>query len=93
MKTLMISIRTPFPQVFAIVSAGLFLPVVLETYARQNGVLASGDRSTPCPPSGAADSGEGGEDGLRCVVRLAGTWVDTGRADKSAAAPVQSRQR
>ncbi|BGP55708.1 Autophagy protein 22 [Rhodotorula sphaerocarpa] len=64
-------------EVFAIVSAGLFLPVVLETYARQNGVLASGDRSTPCPPSGAADSGDGGEDGLRCVVRFAGTWVDT----------------
>ncbi|KAG0661429.1 Autophagy protein 22 [Rhodotorula mucilaginosa] len=40
-------------EVFAIVSASLFLPVVLETYARQNGVLATADRTTPCPPSGA----------------------------------------
>ncbi|GAA5983244.1 hypothetical protein JCM10908_000209 [Rhodotorula pacifica] len=63
-------------EVFAIVSAGLFLPVVLETYARQNGVLAIDDRSTPCPPSGAGGGGDG-IDGPRCVVRLGGAWIDT----------------
>lgn len=40
-----------------IVSASLFLPVVLETFARQNGVVALQDGTggmTPCPPSAAA---------------------------------------
>ncbi|GAA5962605.1 hypothetical protein JCM8115_002142 [Rhodotorula mucilaginosa] len=67
-------------EVFAIVSASLFLPVVLETYARQNGVLATADRTTPCPPSGAGGAPAPSDedvDGLRCVVRLGGTWIDT----------------
>ncbi|KWU47059.1 autophagy-type protein 22 [Rhodotorula sp. JG-1b] len=71
-------------EVFAIVSASLFLPVVLETYARQNGVLATDDRTTPCPPSGAGAGGSPAPsdefDGLRCVVRLGGTWIDTGKS-------------
>lgn len=77
---------TPFHQVFAIVSASLFLPVVLETYARQNGVLATDDRTTPCPPSGAGAGGSPAPsdefDGLRCVVRLGGTWIDTGKSSR-----------
>ncbi|TKA56833.1 hypothetical protein B0A53_01234 [Rhodotorula sp. CCFEE 5036] len=72
-------------EVFAIVSASLFLPVVLETYARQNGVLATADRTTPCPPSGAGGAPAPSDevDGLRCVVRLGGTWIDTGKSKRT----------
>ncbi|GAA5996792.1 Atg22p [Rhodotorula paludigena] len=64
-------------EVFIIVSGTLFLPILLETFARENGRLAS-DHSLACPPTGAADGG--GEDGTeegRCVVHLFGAWVET----------------
>lgn len=60
---------------FAIVSASLFLPVVLETYARQHGVLSIGDRSLPCPDSGSSGDSEAD---ARCIVQLGGAWIDTG---------------
>ncbi|GAA6054243.1 hypothetical protein JCM3770_005140 [Rhodotorula araucariae] len=64
-------------EVFIIVTGTLFLPVVLETYARENGRLAPGFAG-PCPPSGlgGADAGER-EDAARCAVRLLGMWIDT----------------
>ncbi|BGP32376.1 Autophagy protein 22 [Rhodotorula toruloides] len=64
-------------EVFPIVTGTLLLPVLLETYARQNGVLAP-ERAVACPPSGLGGAGAGeGEEAARCVVRLAGVWLDT----------------
>ncbi|BGP02282.1 Autophagy-type protein 22 [Rhodotorula toruloides ATCC 204091] len=64
-------------EVFPIVTGTLLLPVLLETYARQNGVLAP-ERVVACPPSGLGGAAAGeGEEAARCVVRLAGVWLDT----------------
>ncbi|BGP16503.1 hypothetical protein JCM10213_001160 [Rhodosporidiobolus nylandii] len=63
-------------EVFIIVAGTLFLPVLLETFARSNGRLAP-LHEVRCPPSGV-DGGDGtGEDAPRCDVRLLGVWVDT----------------
>jgi len=70
-------------QVFVIVAGTLFLPVVLETYARENG-RAAPDFVALCAPSGlGGGGGRGGEgaaegDQARCAVRVLGSWVDTG---------------
>lgn len=72
--------RPPPPQVFVIVAGTLFLPVVLETYARENGRLAPAFEA-PCPPSGLGQPPGGGaeeRDQARCAVRVLGVWVDTG---------------
>ncbi|GAA5854361.1 hypothetical protein JCM8547_001794 [Rhodosporidiobolus lusitaniae] len=62
--------------VFIIVSASLFLPVVLESYARSNGRLGPA-YVEKCPASGGGTE-EGGEEGAgRCAVKLLGGWVDT----------------
>ncbi|GAA5893414.1 hypothetical protein JCM8208_000788 [Rhodotorula glutinis] len=65
-------------EVFVIVAGTLFLPVVLETYARENGRLAP-DFVAVCPPSGLGGGGEGAAEGdqARCAVRVLGVWVDT----------------
>jgi len=62
--------RPPPPQVFVIVAGTLFLPVVLETYARENGRLAPAFEA-PCPPSGLGQPPGGGaeeRDQARCAV-------------------------
>ncbi|ORY84077.1 autophagy-related protein 22-like protein [Leucosporidium creatinivorum] len=56
-------------QVFVIVTATLFLPVLLETYARDNGKLAP-DYTVSCPASEEAAH-------FRCAVKVAGHFVDT----------------
>ncbi|KAI5481840.1 autophagy-related protein 22 [Pseudohyphozyma bogoriensis] len=61
-------------EVFSVVSLGLFLPVVLEQLARENGRLAP-DYAQPCPMS-ASEPTDGG-DAQRCAVRLLGSWLDT----------------
>ncbi|BGP40356.1 Autophagy protein 22 [Rhodotorula kratochvilovae] len=64
-------------EVFVIVAGTLFLPVVLETYARENGRIAPGYEGA-CPPSGLGGAGEAEEgDAARCAVRLLGMWIDT----------------
>ncbi|GAA5857665.1 hypothetical protein JCM1840_000857 [Sporobolomyces johnsonii] len=61
-------------EVWVICAGTLFLPVVLETYARANGRLAP-EYVTGCPPSGGEGAGEGEE--VRCAVRVMGVYVDT----------------
>ncbi|KZO90740.1 MFS general substrate transporter [Calocera viscosa TUFC12733] len=66
-------------EVFAVCSLGLFLPILLEQFARDNGVLLP-DRTVPCVAKIVqgvrVESIEGAED-MRCVVRLGWAWVDT----------------
>ncbi|EJU03963.1 MFS general substrate transporter [Dacryopinax primogenitus] len=59
-------------EAFAVCSLGLFLPVLLEQFARENGVLLP-ERSLPCVPGTGEVQAEGG----RCVVRIGWAWVDT----------------
>jgi hypothetical protein len=62
-------------EVFAVVSLTLFLPICLEQFARDNGVLLP-DRSEPCDNTpGAALSPDGSPP--RCVVKLGWFWVDS----------------
>ncbi|GAA5833672.1 hypothetical protein JCM9279_001593 [Rhodotorula babjevae] len=65
-------------EVFVIVAGTLSLPVVLETYARENGRVAP-DFVARCLPSGLGGGGEGAAEGdqARCAVRVLGIWVDT----------------
>jgi UMF1 family MFS transporter len=66
------------------VEIGLFLPVVLEQLARENGVLFS-DRSKPCiAPSGSSGPGDSrtlqirdGDDKEQCVAKFLGVEVTT----------------
>ncbi|KAM0791541.1 hypothetical protein ACM66B_005989 [Microbotryomycetes sp. NB124-2] len=60
-------------EIYVIVAATLFLPVLLETYARENGRLAP-DFVEPCPSSTAT---EPSPDEQRCSVRIAGLHIDT----------------
>ncbi|KAI0136223.1 autophagy protein Atg22 [Xylariales sp. AK1849] len=50
-----------------------FVPILLESLARENGVLLS-DRKTPCPDSGAKKPK--GDDG-QCVVQILGVEINT----------------
>ncbi|GAA5917033.1 hypothetical protein JCM6882_001903, partial [Rhodosporidiobolus microsporus] len=59
-------------EVFIIVSASLFLPILLLAYAQANGRVAP-EHVRMCGDGGNGE-GEGGE---RCDVRLFGLWVDT----------------
>ncbi|GAA5975506.1 hypothetical protein JCM11641_004289 [Rhodosporidiobolus odoratus] len=63
-------------EVFIIVSGTLFLPVVLETFARSNGRL-SPQHEADCPPSGVDPAARTEEDAQRCDVQLLGLWMDT----------------
>ncbi|GAA5943790.1 Atg22p [Sporobolomyces koalae] len=54
-------------EIWVIAAGTLFLPVVIETYARSNGTLAP-EHVTPCPPEGGPS---------RCAVKILFTWVDT----------------
>lgn len=66
-----------FSEVFIVVSVTLFLPICLEQFARDNGVLLP-DKTEPCSsldtlPSELKD----GAKTLQCVVKLGWSWVDT----------------
>lgn len=63
-----------YSEVFAVCSLGLFLPILLEQFARDNGVLMP-DKTVPCEPP-PASALAGGEE-ARCVVRIGWMWVDT----------------
>ncbi|SGY21807.1 BQ5605_C016g08276 [Microbotryum silenes-dioicae] len=64
-------------EVYVTVAGGLFLPVILETYARENGRLGP-SYLLPCPPSSQVPSdGDGTTDSTRCAVRLLAHYLDT----------------
>ncbi|SCV72065.1 BQ2448_4759 [Microbotryum intermedium] len=64
-------------EVYVIVAGSLFLPVILETYARENGRLGP-SYLLPCPPSSQVPSDDAGStDSTRCSVRLVGHYLDT----------------
>ncbi|KAL2183793.1 autophagy-related protein 22 [Thermothelomyces heterothallicus CBS 203.75] len=54
------------------VICGSFIPILLETLARENGVLLS-DRKTPCGSSSDKTGGEGGQ----CIVYVLGMEINT----------------
>mgnify|MGYP001478817678 FL=1 len=57
-----------------IVSLTLFLPICLEQFARDNGFLLP-DKTTPC--THVTEKAIVGTPEQRCVVKLAGLWIDT----------------
>lgn len=59
-------------EVFAVVGLAVFLPICLEQFARDNGVLLP-DKTIPCTSS----IGITMADDARCVVKLGWTWIDT----------------
>ncbi|KAK4239084.1 autophagy-related protein 22 [Achaetomium macrosporum] len=54
------------------VICGSFIPILLESLARENGVLLA-DRKTPCGPSNGKDL----EDGGQCIVYVLGMEINT----------------
>lgn len=62
-----------FSEVFVIVSVTLFLPIALEQFARDNGVLMP-DKTEPCS---SLIQTEVGVAETRCVVKIGSIWVDT----------------
>ncbi|GAA5952390.1 hypothetical protein JCM3765_001958 [Sporobolomyces pararoseus] len=64
-------------EVWVITTGTLFLPVVLETYARSNGRLGPNFES-PCPASGEVIEEDGQQVAARCSVKILFTWwLDT----------------
>ncbi|KAK4457991.1 putative autophagy-related protein 22 [Cladorrhinum samala] len=59
-------------EVYVICGIASFIPILLESLARENGVLLS-DRTTPCGASNDKSSGEGGQ----CVVYVLGMEINT----------------
>ncbi|GAA5839284.1 hypothetical protein JCM5353_004126 [Sporobolomyces roseus] len=60
-------------EIWVIAAGTLFLPVVIETYARSNGKLDP-DHHEACLATG---EGQGEEVVRRCAVRVLGVWLDT----------------
>lgn len=58
-------------EVYVICAIGSFIPILLETLARENGVLLS-DRTTPCGSSSDRNAGDG-----QCVVYVLGMEINT----------------
>ncbi|VBB72323.1 Putative autophagy-related protein 22 [Podospora comata] len=59
-------------EVYVICGIASFIPILLESLARENGVLLS-DRTTPCGPSNDKNSADGGQ----CVVYVLGMEINT----------------
>ncbi|KAK4227486.1 putative autophagy-related protein 22 [Podospora fimiseda] len=59
-------------EVYVICGIASFIPILLESLARENGVLLS-DRITPCGPSNDRHSDDGGQ----CVVYVLGMEINT----------------
>jgi len=59
-------------EVYVVCAIGSFIPILLESLARENGVLLS-DRTSPCGPSSDKDSDEAGQ----CVVYILGMEINT----------------
>ncbi|KAB5579882.1 autophagy protein Atg22 [Coniochaeta sp. 2T2.1] len=58
-------------EVYVICGIGSFIPILLETLARENGVLLS-DKTTPCGSSSDKNAGDG-----QCVVYVLGMEINT----------------
>ncbi|KAF6842629.1 autophagy protein atg22 [Colletotrichum musicola] len=58
-------------ETYVICGAGSFIPILLETLARENGVLLS-DRTTPCGTSDSKNKADG-----QCVVYILGMEINT----------------
>ncbi|KAL2757655.1 hypothetical protein ACRALDRAFT_1060980 [Sodiomyces alcalophilus JCM 7366] len=58
-------------ETYVICAIGSFIPILLETLARENGVLAS-DRTTPCGTSDSKGDGDG-----QCIVYVLGVEINT----------------
>ncbi|EDR03457.1 uncharacterized protein LACBIDRAFT_307170 [Laccaria bicolor S238N-H82] len=63
-------------EVFVIVSLTLFLPICLEQFARDNGYLAP-LKTERCSSAAATTNARMTPSTARCVVRIAGVWIDT----------------
>ena len=77
-------------EVFVVVSLTMFLPICLEQFARDNGVLLP-DKTVPCstvvssPPIQAANATTSSDasaqafspEEMRCVVKIGWAWIDT----------------
>jgi len=64
-------------EVFVVVSLTLFLPICLEQFARDNGMLLP-DRIMPCNTiRGQPDEASPGGDERRCSVKIGWLWIDT----------------
>ncbi|THG98828.1 hypothetical protein EW145_g7361 [Phellinidium pouzarii] len=67
-------------EVFVVVSLTMFLPICLEQFARDNGVLLP-DKTTPCVAAGAIPPASAGINSvveeLRCVVKIGWVWIDS----------------
>jgi len=59
-------------EVYVICGIGSFIPILLESLARENGVLLS-DRKTPCGSSSDRNGGDGGQ----CIVYVLGMEINT----------------
>ncbi|KAK4168805.1 putative autophagy-related protein 22 [Cladorrhinum sp. PSN259] len=59
-------------EVYVICGIASFIPILLESLARENGVLLS-DRTTPCSASNDKSNGDGGQ----CVVYVLGMEINT----------------
>lgn len=64
-----------FSEVFVVVSLTMFLPICLEQFARDNGMLLP-DKTDPCLEIKEPVEGSLVED-ARCVVKIGRTWIDT----------------
>ena len=66
----------PFSEVFVIVSLTLFLPICLEQFARDNGLVAP-ERILPCSSNTTSTFAETLADAERCQVKIGWVWIDT----------------
>ncbi|KAI1868727.1 uncharacterized protein JN550_006302 [Neoarthrinium moseri] len=62
-------------ETYVICAISSFIPILLESLARENGVLLS-DRTTPCPSSDSSAKRPKGEDG-QCIVQILGLDINT----------------
>jgi MFS transporter, UMF1 family len=69
---------TPISEVFVVVSLTLFLPICLEQFARDNGVLLP-EKTEPCLSKDTLplESNDESQGATRCVVRIGGVWIDS----------------
>lgn len=64
-----------YSEVFVVVSVTMFLPICLEQFARDNGVLLP-DKTAPCMGADTTPA-TGNAEETRCVVRLGWMWIDS----------------
>lgn len=64
-------------EVFVVVSLTMFLPICLEQFARDNGVLLP-DKTEPCSSlNDLPPEAKEGVNALQCVVKIGWAWIDS----------------